>query len=157
MRATTRRQVRIARPADEVWGVVGRPGLLHLWFPGIVDCVVEGDRRQVTVATGVTMNELILTNDPVLRRFQYQLTGPLFTDHLASIDVIDLEDDTCVVIYATDADPATMALVLGGAAGAALDELRRQFETGQGAAVEAAAAAAQLPALHPNQEEMSGG
>ena len=32
--------------------------------------------------------------------------------------------------YATDAAPATMAVVLGGATGAALDELRRLLEAG---------------------------
>ena len=140
MRATTRRHVRIDRPAHEVWEVVGRPELLHLWFPGIVGCTVEGDRREVTVATGTSMSERIVTNDPVLHRFQYSLEGPLFRDHLASIDVIDLDDGTCLAVYATDADPATMALVLGGAAGAALEELRRQVESGEGPAGEAARA-----------------
>lgn len=140
MRATTRRHVRIDRPASEVWAVIGRPELLHLWFPGIVACTVEGDRRDVTVATGITMSERIVTNDPVLRRFQYRLEGPLFKDHLASIDVIDLGDGTSLAVYATDADPATMALVLGGAAGEALEELRRQVEAGAGPAVDAIAA-----------------
>lgn len=140
MRATTRRHVRIDRPPDEVWEVLGRPELLHLWFPGIVDCVVGGDRRDITLATGLTMGEQILTNDPVLRRFQYRIDGHLFNDHLASIDLIDMEDGTSLVIYATDADPATMTLVLGGATGAALDELRRQIEAGAGPAVEAARA-----------------
>jgi carbon monoxide dehydrogenase subunit G len=144
VRATARRHVRICRPADEVWAVVGRPDVLHLWFPGVESCRVEGDRRHVTVATGVTLEERILTNDSVQRRFQYTLTGPLFRDHLASIDVIDLDDDTSLVVYATDVDPATMALILGGAAGGALDELRRQVESGTGPAIDAVTATVPL-------------
>ena len=32
--ATIRRQVRIARPAAEVWAMVGDPAALAEWFPG---------------------------------------------------------------------------------------------------------------------------
>ncbi len=137
MRASIRREVRIARPADEVWAVVGRPELLHLWFPGIVDCTVEGTTRTITTGTRQQMAEEIVTNDPIQRRFQYRVDGPLFRHHLATIDVIDLGDGTCLAVYGTDAEPATMALVLSGGAGGALEELRRQLESGEGPAVEA--------------------
>ena len=40
--ATIRREIRIHADADTVWKVVGRPEILHLWFPGIVASVVEG-------------------------------------------------------------------------------------------------------------------
>ncbi|SRR5690554_2350788 len=138
MRGSVRHHVRIARPAAEVWAVVGRPELLHLWFPGIDDCTVEGRRREITVGTGATMVETILTDDPLQRRFQYRIDGPLFREHLATIDVIDLGDDTSLVTYAQDVDPAALALVLGGGAAGALEELRRQVETGSGPAVDAA-------------------
>lgn len=45
-----------------------------------------------------------------------------------TIDVHDLGDRTSLVVYATDADPDTLALVIGGATGAALRELRDQVE-----------------------------
>lgn len=130
MRASIRREGRIARPADEVWAVVGRPELLHQWFPGIVSCTVEGTTRTITTATDQTMVEEIITNDPLQRRFQYRIDSPLFRDHLATIDVIDLGDETSLVLYATDADPATMALVISGGTGGAIDELRRLVESG---------------------------
>ena len=50
--ATLRRETRIHRPADEVWTVAGRPELLHLWFPGIVDCTVDGTTRIITTGAG---------------------------------------------------------------------------------------------------------
>lgn len=136
-RASIRREGRIAAPAERVWEVVGRPELLHLWFPGIVDCRVDGDTRTITTGTGVEMPEQIVTNDPLQRRFQYRITSPLFTEHLATIDVIDLGDDTSLVVYSTDAAPATMALVISGSTGGAIDELRRQIESGSGPALDA--------------------
>ncbi|MGH9235026.1 MAG: SRPBCC family protein [Acidimicrobiales bacterium] len=139
MRGSVRREVVIAAGADDAWRLVGRPELLHTWFPGVVDCRVEGDRRTVTLATGLTFDETILTNDPLQRRFQYRISGGLFAEHLASLDVVALGEHRCLVTYATDADPATLAIVLGGAMGGALDELRRQLE---GAAAPAASGAA---------------
>jgi carbon monoxide dehydrogenase subunit G len=128
MRGSVRREAVIDASADDAWRLVGRPEVLHTWFPGVVDCRVEGDRRTVTLGTGLTFDETILTNDPLQRRFQYRITGGLFAEHLATLDVIALGEGRCLVTYATDADPATMAVVLGGAMGGALDELRRQLE-----------------------------
>lgn len=137
MRGSIRHSIRIERPADQVWALAGRPELLHLWFPGIVDCVVDGDRRSITVGTGIVMPEVIVTNDPLQRRFQYRLDIPLVREHLGTIDVIDLGDETCLVTYSTDADPATMALVIGGGTRGALEELRRQMESAVGPGIDA--------------------
>jgi len=47
-----------------------------------------------------------------------------------TIDVIDLHDGTCLAVYSTEADPRTMALVIGGGSAGALNELKRQMEAG---------------------------
>jgi Polyketide cyclase / dehydrase and lipid transport len=137
MRASVRRHAVIDASAAAAWRVVGRPDVLHHWFPGIVDCRVDGAERTITLGSGLTFVETILTNDALQRRFQYRISGGLFTEHLASLDVIALTDDTCLVTYASDADPATMAIVLGGAMDGALTELRRQLEAGAGPALDA--------------------
>ena len=128
MIGSIRHHVRIARPADEVWALVGDPTRLHEWFPGIVACAVEGNQRVITTGTGMPMPEEILINDPTQRRFQYRITAPLFQFHRGTIDVIDLDDGTCVVVHQTEAYPRTMALVIAGATAGALRELRRQME-----------------------------
>jgi hypothetical protein len=127
-RATVRREVRIARPADEVWALVGDPARIQDWFPGITASTVEGSRRVVTTGSGLPMPEEIVTRDELQRRFQYRITGPAVREHLSTLDVLDLRDGTCVVAYAADADPATMALVIAGAAGNALRHLRQLME-----------------------------
>jgi uncharacterized protein YndB with AHSA1/START domain len=123
-----RHEIRIGRPADDVWALVGDPARLHEWFPGIVTSVVDGSTRLITTGAGIPMPEEILVNDPVQRRFQYQITVPMFRFHRGTIDVIDLGDGTSLVVYSTDADPRTMALTIGGGTAGALDELRRLLE-----------------------------
>jgi hypothetical protein len=74
------------------------------------------------------MPEEILVHDDVQRRFQYRVDVPTVAFHRGTIDVLDLGDDECVVVYQTDADPRTMALVIGGGARGALAELKQQME-----------------------------
>jgi polyketide cyclase/dehydrase/lipid transport protein len=123
-----RHQIHILRPAADVWELAGDPARLHEWFPGITSCHVNGKIRVITLGSGLTMPEEILVNDAIQRRFQYRITAPLFNHHRGTIDVIDLDDDTCLVVYSTDADPRTMALTIAGATAGALDELKRQME-----------------------------
>jgi hypothetical protein len=127
-RGTVRREVSIGVHADAAWALVGDPVRLPEWFPGITDAKVDGDQRVITLRSGVTMPEQILTRDPILRRFQYRITVPVFVDHLSTIDVFDLAPDRCLVSYSCDADPAAMALIIGGAAGNALLTLRDLLE-----------------------------
>jgi hypothetical protein len=125
---SARHHIRIARSAAAVWDLVGDPARLHEWFPGIISCVVDGANRMITLGSGLSIPEEILVNDPIQRRFQYRITAPLFSYHRGTIDVLDLGDDTCVVVYSTDADPRTMALTIGSGTAGALDELKRQME-----------------------------
>jgi hypothetical protein len=123
-----RRQVRIARPPDDVWAVAGDPTRITEWWPGIVAAAVDGTTRVVTTASGIPMPETILTVDRIQRRFQYRLEAPIIREHLSTLDVLDTGDGGSLVVYAADADPATMALIIGGAAGSALENLRRLLE-----------------------------
>jgi hypothetical protein len=127
-RGSVRRQVRIARPADEVWGLIGDPARIQEWFPGIVSSTVEGNTRVITTGAGIPMPEEIVTRDQLQRRFQYRITAPVVREHLSTLDVLDLGDGTSLVVYAADAIPATMALVIAGAAGNALEHLRDLME-----------------------------
>ncbi len=128
MIGSIRHHIRIERPASDVWTLAGDPTRLHEWFPGIVACAVDGNQRVITTGAGLPMPEEILVQDDTQRRFQYRLTTPMVKHHRGTIDVLDLGDDTCVVVYSTDADPRTMALLIAGGAASALDELKRQME-----------------------------
>ena len=127
-RGSVRRHVRIARPPEDVWARIGDPARIQDWFPGIVSSTVDGTTRVITMASGLPMPEEILTHDNVQRRFQYRITAPIFRAHTSTIDVHDLGDGTSLVVYSVDAEPSTMALVIGGAAGNALQHLQALVE-----------------------------
>jgi hypothetical protein len=128
LRASVRRQVRIARSPDDVWALIGDPARIQEWFPGIESSTVDGTTRVIVTGSGLPMPEEILTLDAIQRRFQYRITAPMFREHLSTLDVLDLGDGTCLVVYAADANPSTMALVIAGAAGNALEHLKDMME-----------------------------
>jgi len=115
-RGSVRHAVRLRCRPDEAWELLGSPERVHEWFPGIVSCTVEGTHRVVVTASGIPMPEDLLTVDHTLRRLQYRITAPMFAEHLSTLDVHDLADGTCLIVYAVDADPSALALVIGGAA-----------------------------------------
>jgi hypothetical protein len=127
-RGSVRRQVRIACPPDEVWALVGDPARIQEWFPGIESSTVDGTTRVIVTGSGLPMPEEIVTNDPLQRRFQYRITAPMLREHLSTLDELDIGDGTSLVVYGADADPSTMALVIAGAAGNALEHLRTMME-----------------------------
>ncbi len=127
-RGSVRREARIARPADEVWALVGDLARVQEWFTGIVSSTLDGSSRVVTTGSGLPMPEEIVTHDDIQRRYQYRITNGMVREHLSTLDVHDLGDGTSLVVYSCDADPNTMALIIGGAAGSALEDLRDRME-----------------------------
>ncbi len=125
---SVRREIRIDRPAADVWERVTAVERLHEWFPGIVACDVEGTTRRITLGSGMVMPEEILVNDSRQRRLQYRITAPVFKHHRATVDVIELDAGSCLVVYSTEADPRTMALTIAGGTLGALTELKSQME-----------------------------
>jgi uncharacterized protein YndB with AHSA1/START domain len=128
MLGSMRYERRIRRSADDVWALAGNPARLHEWFPSIASCTVDGTTRMIVTGSGIPMPEEILVRDDHQRRFQYRVTSPLFQYHRGSIDVIALEDDECLVVYTTEADPRPLALVVGGATAEALECLQQIME-----------------------------
>lgn len=126
--ATIRRHIFIDRPAEDVWALVGRPELLHEWFP-TTGTKLEGDKRWIYLASGITFEEDIVTLDHALRRFQYKIVNnSIITSHLGTVDVIDDPHGGCIVVYSTEMEPEVLGLMVGGAAGAGLQKLKQLME-----------------------------
>ncbi len=126
---SVRRHVHINRDPETVWALVGDLARQHEWFP-LQSCRVEGKKRWITSASGLTFEEDIVTHDHSLRRFQYRIVGnPGITAHLGTCDVIDDGHGGSTVVYSTDMEPEALALVIAGAAGEGLDKLKRLMES----------------------------
>ena len=126
--ASIRRHIFIDCDAQKVWDFVGAPERLHEWFP-ITSTRVEGNKRWITLNSGITFEEDIITLDHDLRRFQYKIVNnPLITFHQGTVDVIDDGHGGCMVMYSTDMEPEVLALPIGGAAGVGLQKLKDMFE-----------------------------
>ena len=116
--------------ADDVWSFVGRPGALHEWFP-TASTRIDGNKRWVTLPSGIVFEEDILLVDNDLRRFQYSIVGnPLITHHVGTMDVIPIGDHKCIVVYSTDIEPEVLGLAIGAAAGQGLRNLEEKFGKG---------------------------
>ena len=125
---SVRRHVHIDRDPDTVWKLVGDLARQHEWFP-LTSCRVEGSKRWITLPSGITFEEDIVTHDHSLRRFQYRMVGnPGITSHLGTCDVLDDGRGGSIVVYSTDMEPEALALVIGGAAGEGLANLKRLLE-----------------------------
>ncbi|NBX13494.1 MAG: SRPBCC family protein [Acidimicrobiia bacterium] len=86
---SVRRHVHIDRDPDSVWKLVGDLARQHEWFP-LSSCRVEGNKRWITLPSGITFEEDIITHDHSLRRFQYRMVGnPGINSHLGTCDVLD--------------------------------------------------------------------
>ena len=127
---SVRRHAVLAASADAVWAFIGRPEALHEWFPTSATRV-EGNKRWVTLPSGIVFEEEIVLVDNDLRRFQYSIVNnPLITKHLGMFDVIDVAPDRCIVIYSTDIEPEVLGLAIGAAAGSGLANLEKKFGKG---------------------------
>ena len=126
--ATLRYERLVDAPADVVWDVVRDPASIPQWFPGIVSCSVEGNKRTIRTATGLEMPEKILANDSAQRHFAYRITAPLYRFHLGTIDVAALGESSSKCVYETTAVPDVLALIIGGGTIGALKEIARLAE-----------------------------
>jgi hypothetical protein len=127
--ASLRHEIRIAATPDDVFAVVTRPESIPQWFPGITSCTVEGNVRVIHTAVGIEMPEEILTNDPLLRRFAYRITAPVYKFHLGVIDVIEIGLNDSLCVYSTTAEPDPLALIIAGGTVGALQEIKRLAES----------------------------
>lgn len=127
---SVRVHIRIAASSDVVWKVVSDAAQVATWFPAIARAESDGRTRAIHLHNGPVLQEDIVTNDQVLRRFQHAVRSGLPIDsHLGTIDVLD-DCDGALVIYGADVEPTAAASMMAGLISDALDGLKRFVETG---------------------------
>lgn len=126
--ATLRYDVRIDRPADDVWAIVTDSSRLNEWFDGISSVDLGEDSRTLHLEIGIDIVEQIVTNDDVARRFQYSITEGLpDAHHLGTVDVLEDGDAACRVVYSTEI-VADFVPIVGPTTEKALQSLKARAE-----------------------------
>lgn len=83
-------RIDIARPAEEVWALVGEFGGLDTWMAGVDRCDVDGDVR-VVHTMGMQITERLVARDAEARTITYAIEGegaPV-SEHQATISVVE--------------------------------------------------------------------
>src|SRR5664279_6089951 len=105
--ATARAHSRFAEQPDVIWSLLSEPMSITRWGQGIAQAKWDTDTRTVTLESGLSVRERIVTVDDDLRRFQYEVLpdeGTGIERHLATVDVLD-EESGSLVIWSVDVTP----------------------------------------------------
>jgi hypothetical protein len=87
--ATIRREVALHCDLDSAWANLRDFGNAAVVFAGpLVDCFREGSIRRVRFATGLTVQEQLVTLDDLENRLVYSVIDGPFSQHSASMQLI---------------------------------------------------------------------
>ncbi|SFW73231.1 SRPBCC family protein [Amycolatopsis australiensis] len=127
--ATLRSHTVIDADADVVWRVLSDGANVADWFPAMAESTGDAEGRTVTLRDGSKLEEAVVTKDAYLRRFQYRVVGGdlAVEHHLGTVDVIDLGNGSCLVVYGTEIEPESTAAAFDGAIGEAVANLPAFF------------------------------
>lgn len=127
--ASLRSNVRIARPAEEVWQVVSDAAGISAWFPGIEQSTATEGTRSCTLAGGGRLEEDVVNVDSALRRFQYRITAGMPVEHhLGTVDVLEDGAGASLVVYSTEITPDSLAGVVGPSIEGGVQGLKAHLE-----------------------------
>jgi len=110
--ASIRKDIHIDIPPETVWDAVADFANVHKRLvPGfLTDLKMEGSSaRIVTFANGVTVKEVLVTNDRTARRLVYAVVGGQLTHHSASLEVHPDGARGSRVVWITDFLPDSFA------------------------------------------------
>ena len=120
--------VRIARPADEVWALVGEFGGLETWLPGVDRCEVDGDIRRVDTM-GMTIEERLVARNEAARVLTYAIvSGAPVDTHEATIAVVPFGAGATDVTWSVSTEPADAAGFMRDVYQGALDAVKVKLE-----------------------------
>lgn len=100
----------VAASADRAWAALRRVEKAHeLFAPVLSDGSMQGDVRTVTFANGLVVRERIVTIDEPRRRVAYTVLGDTFEHHLASMQILPVDEGNCRFLWISDFLPDNRA------------------------------------------------
>jgi carbon monoxide dehydrogenase subunit G len=122
-------RIDIAKPADEVWALVGEFGGLDTWMAGVDSCEVEGDIRTIQTM-GMTLTEQLKGRDAEARSITYSIVGegaPV-AQHEATITVHDTGDGASEVTWEVGVEPPEATPMFKDIYQGALEQVKAKLE-----------------------------
>jgi carbon monoxide dehydrogenase subunit G len=122
-------RIDIAKPAAEVWALVGEFGGLDSWMAGIDSCTVDGDIRTIETM-GMTLTEQLVGRDAEGRSITYSIVGegaPV-AKHEATITVLDAGDGVSEVTWDVSVEPDEAASMFKDIYQGALGQVKTTLE-----------------------------
>lgn len=126
--ATIKRQIMLNRHADEVWKELADFSAATRLFDGLVTgCETRGDRRSLTLANGLKINQQLVTLDEADRRLVYTVLNGFFTHHIASMQILP-KGKGCILVWICDFLPNEVAGRIAPLVDAGCEAVQRSFE-----------------------------
>jgi carbon monoxide dehydrogenase subunit G len=129
--ASVVKEVRVPRPAEEVWSALRDVGALHTRLvPGfVVDTVVHGDTRTVTFANGLVVRERIVGVDEDARRVAYTIVEGIdgCEFHASAAQVSDAGEGHTRFVWTADLVPHSLAPLFSDSMDLGLAAIARAF------------------------------
>jgi len=124
---------------DKAWEAISQIGRLHVWFPSIATCRVEGEgvgaHRCMTLRRGADITDRIVDINPTRRRLTYQRIRSPFpvTSYQGAVEVFESFDSRAIVVWTVDfesdpEDSATVAEALRTGIGAGVDGMEKDLQ-----------------------------
>jgi len=131
--ASIHKEIEINRSRESVWAAIRDVGNIHkrLVAGFVVDCKLDGDWRTITFANGMTVRELIVDVDDKTRRHAWSARGPQLSHHNASVQVYDLGQNKCRVVWIADLMPSNLAPAIGEMIQQGLIAMKQTLEKSQ--------------------------
>lgn len=125
---TENAHIRIERPAEEVWALIGRFEDMDAWLPGVESCEVDGDIRKVNTM-GMVIEERLVARNEAARTITYSIvSGAPVEAHEATISVVPVGDTVADVTWTVSTEPDDAAAFMRDVYQGALDAVKAELE-----------------------------
>lgn len=106
---TITRTIPVAAGAPAAWDAIADPARINELLTFLGPVTVTGDQRTCSLGEQGSLEELLVTSDPTLRRVAYSITSSPFgfTHHHASMEIHD-SSDGATLVWTTDFLPAEL-------------------------------------------------
>jgi hypothetical protein len=127
MQKVPRLEIEISVASADVWAAIRDYGAIHRIVPQI-ECRMDGDARIITFPDGRIARELLVSIDDEHRRLVYAEPGGRFITRNAAMQVVEIAEGRCRLVWTNDLLPDEFAAVVAGNMDRGLVTMKQSLE-----------------------------